>query len=413
MSMKFVYLDHAATTALRPEVREAMSPYLGERFGNPSSMHRWGRQARNALEQAREQLAGAIGAKRREIVFTGGGTEADNLAILGRWRSACRSSRAGRSVVTGGSASAGSKGSAGSTGSLDGSGGAVVCSAIEHKAVGAAAQCAAEEGADLITLAVDSDGRVEVDAVLEALKARPCVVSVMWANNEVGTIQPIAEIGARCREADVVFHTDAVQSFAKLRVRVDETPCDLLSLSAHKIAGPKGIGALFIREGTVVLPLVYGGGQERELRPGTENVASAVGFALAAELAAAEQEEEAARLGALRSRLQQGLRQILPELIVNGPADGVLPNILNVTVPGADQEGLLIGLDLEGIAASGASACQSGTIQPSHVLAAMGRTRVGDASVRLSLGRTTTPEEIEFAVAAFGRVVDQLRVEAL
>jgi cysteine desulfurase len=386
MSMKFVYLDHAATTALRPEVREAMAPYLDERFGNPSSMHRWGRQARNALEQAREQLAGAIGAKRREIVFTGGGTEADNLAILGRWRSACRSSLAG---------------------------GAVVCSAIEHKAVGAAAQCAAEEGADLITLGVDSAGRVEVDAVLEALKARPCVVSVMWANNEVGTIQPIAEIGARCREADVVFHTDAVQAFAKLRVRVDETPCDLLSLSAHKIAGPKGIGALFIREGTVVLPLVYGGGQERELRPGTENVASAVGFALAAELAAAEQEEESARLGALRSHLQQGLRQILPELIVNGPADGVLPNVLNVTVPGADQEGLLIGLDLEGIAASGASACQSGTIQPSHVLAAMGRARDGDASVRLSLGRTTTPEEIEFAVAAFGRVVDQLRVEAL
>ena len=410
MSMKFVYLDHAATTALRPEVREAMSPYLDERFGNPSSMHRWGRQARNALEQAREQLAGAIGAHRREIVFTGGGTEADNLAILGRWRSACRSSLAGRSGVAGGTASAGSLGR---TGSPDRFGGAVVCSAIEHKAVGAAAQCAAEEGADLITLAVDSDGRVEVDAVLEALKARPCVVSVMWANNEVGTIQPIAEIGARCREADVVFHTDAVQSFAKLRVRVDETPCDLLSLSAHKIAGPKGIGALFIREGTVVLPLVYGGGQERELRPGTENVASAVGFALAAELAAAEQEEESARLGALRSRLQQGLRRILPELIVNGPADGVLPNILNVTVPGADQEGLLIGLDLEGIAASGASACQSGTIQPSHVLAAMGRARVGDASVRLSLGRTTTPEEIEFAVAAFGRVVEQLRVEAL
>jgi cysteine desulfurase len=409
MSMKFVYLDHAATTPLRPEVREAMSPYLDEQFGNPSSMHRWGRQARNALEQAREQLAGAIGAKRREIVFTGGGTEADNLAILGRWRSVCRSNRGGGGWPGGPAGGGSTRRSRG----WDRFGGAIVCSAIEHKAVGASAQCAAEEGAELITLAVDGDGRVEMDAVLEALKARPCVVSVMWANNEVGTIEPIAEIGARCREADVVFHTDAVQSFAKLRVRVDETPCDLLSLSAHKIAGPKGIGALFIREGTAVLPLVYGGGQERDIRPGTENVASAVGFALAAELAAAEQEEEAARLGALRSRLLQGLRRILPELIVNGPADGVLPNILNVTVPGADQEGMLIGLDLEGIAASGASACQSGTIQPSHVLAAMGRARTGDASVRLSLGRTTTPEEIELAVAAFGRVVDQLRVEAL
>ena len=385
MPVKFVYLYHAATTPLRPEVREAMSPYFDERFGNPSSMHRWGRQARNALEQARERLAAAIGATRREVVFTGGGTEADNLAVLGRWRSACgHGERAG----------------------------AVVCSAIEHKAVGAAAQCAATEGAELITLGVDEEGRVDLDSVGEALHAKPCVVSVMWANNEVGTIEPVAEIGARCREAGVVFHTDAVQSYAKLRVRVDETPCDLLSLSAHKIAGPKGIGALYIREGTHVLPLVHGGGQERELRPGTENVAAAVGFAVAAELAAAEQEEEAARLGALRERLQQGLLELVPELVVNGPARHVLPNILNVTVPGADQEGLLIGLDLEGVAASGASACQSGTIKPSHVLAAMGRIDDGAASVRLSLGRPTTAEDIEFAIAAFGRVVEQLRVEA-
>jgi cysteine desulfurase len=385
MSGKYVYLDHAATTVLRPEVREAMQPYFAERFGNPSSMHRWGRQARNALEQARERLAAAIGATRREMVFTGGGTEADNLAVLGRWRAACRDGGAGSPVV---------------------------CSAIEHKAVGAAAQCAVSEGAELITLAVDEEGRVDLDAVAEALQCRPCVVSVMWANNEVGTIEPVAEIGARCRDAGVVFHTDAVQSFAKLRVRVDETPCDLLSLSAHKIAGPKGIGALYIREGTHVLPLVHGGGQERELRPGTENVAAAVGFAVAAELAAAEYAEESARLGDLRVRLAQGLQERVPEIVVNGPARAVLPNILNVSIPGADQEGMLIGLDLEGVAASGASACQSGTIQPSHVLAAMGRAKGGGASVRLSLGRTTTVEEIEFAIAAFGRVVEQLRVEA-
>src|SRR5690606_38464965 len=183
-------------------------------------------------------------------------------------------------------------------------------------------------------------------------------------------------------------------------------------LSAHKLAGPKGIGALFIREGTVVLPLVHGGGQERELRPGTENVASAVGYAVAAELAAAEEEEEAARLGALSSRLRDGLIELVPELQVNGPADAVLPNILNVTIPGADQEGLIIGLDLEGVAASGASACQSGTIKPSHVLAAMGRIGEGSASVRLSLGRLTTAAEIDFAIAAFGRVIEQLRVEA-
>lgn len=436
MSVKFVYLDHAATTALRPEVREAMLPFFDEQFGNPSSTHRWGRQARNALEQARERLAAAIGAKRREIVFTGGGTEADNLAVLGRWRSACRtdgrttgSAGAGSGGTTGsaGAGSGGTTGSAGvgsgstngsagagSSGGTNGRAGAVVCSAVEHKAVGAAAQCAAEEGAELIVLGVDEEGRVDLHSVDEALQARPCVVSVMWANNEVGTIEPVAEIGARCREAGIVFHTDAVQAFAKVRVRVDETPCDLLSLSAHKIAGPKGIGALYIREGTQVLPLVHGGGQERELRPGTENVASAVGFAVAAELAAAEQEEEAARLAGLRTRLQQGLQQIVPDLVVNGSARDALPNILHVTVPGADQEGLIIGLDLEGVAASGASACQSGTIKPSHVLAAMGRvtSSSGDASVRLSLGRTTTGEEIDLAIAAFGRVVEQLRVEA-
>jgi cysteine desulfurase len=400
MTVKIAYLDHAATTPLRPEVREAMLPYFDERFGNPSSMHRWGRQARNALEQSRERLAAAIGANRREIVFTGGGTEADNMAVLGRWRSACRSNGVSSS-----------DGISSGNGISSGGGAPVVCSAIEHKAVGAAAQCAASEGAELITLGVDEDGRVDLDAVREALPSRPCVVSVMWANNEVGTIEPVGEIGALCRDAGVVFHTDAVQAFAKLRVRVDETPCDLLSLSAHKIAGPKGIGALYIREGTHVLPLVHGGGQERELRPGTENVASAVGFAVAAELAAAEQEESAARLGRLRARLIQGLRQLVPEVVVNGPGRDVLPNIVNVTVPGADQEGLLIGLDLEGVAASGASACQSGTIKPSHVLAAMGRIGEGDASVRLSLGRTSTEEEIDFAVAAFGRIVAQLRVE--
>jgi cysteine desulfurase len=383
MSDSFVYLDHAATTALRPEVRDAMAPYFDERFGNPSSMHRWGREARNALEEARERLAAAIGARRREIVFTGGGTEADNLAVLGRWRSACRNG---------------------------GGAGAVVCSAVEHKAVGAAAKHAAEEGAALILLGVDEEARVDLGALDEALATEPCVVSVMWANNEVGTIEPVAEIGRRCRERGVVFHTDAVQAFGKDRVDVRDTACDLLSLSAHKISGPKGIGALYIREGTVVLPLVHGGGQERELRPGTENVAAAVGFARAAELAVADQEHEGDRLRALRDRLETGLRQHVPDLLVNGAAAPRLPHILNVTVPDADQEGLLIGLDLEGVAASGASACQSGTVQPSHVLAAMGRLRPAAAAVRFSLGRTTRASDIDFAIGAFVRVVEQLRV---
>jgi cysteine desulfurase len=204
-----------------------------------------------------------------------------------------------------------------------------------------------------------------------------------------------------------------VQAFGKVRVHVRETPCDMLSLSAHKIAGPKGMGALFVAEGTQVLPLVHGGGQERELRPGTENVAAAVGMAVAAELAAAEQEHEATRLMSLRTRLEDGLRSAVSDVVVNGPAgNGRLPNIVNVTVPGADQEGLLIGLDLAGVAVSGASACQTGAVKPSHVLLAMGRIRDGDASVRLSLGRTTSPDDIDFAVQAFAGVLDQLRVDA-
>jgi cysteine desulfurase len=385
MTTEFVYLDHAATTLLHADVREAMAPYLDDRFGNPSSMHRWGRQARNALEEARERVATALGARRRELVFTSGGTEADNLAVLGRWRAACRSG---------------------------GPHGAVACSAIEHKAVAAAAQCAAEEGATLILLGVDEDGRVDLGALDEALTATPCVVSVMWANTEVGTIQPVAEAGRRCRNAGIVFHTDAVQAFGKIPVNVNDTPCDLMSVSAHKIGGPKGIGALYIREGTTVLPLIHGGGQERDLRPGTENVAFAVGFAAAAERAVAEQAELATRLAALRDRLEAGLRALIPDLRVNGMGAERLPNILNVTVPDADQEGVLIGLDLEGVAASGASACQSGTIRPSHVLTAMGRIGPEDASVRLSLGHPTTAADIDYAMAAFARVIEQVRIAA-
>jgi cysteine desulfurase len=377
--MEPIYLDHAATTALRAEVRDAMAPYLDVRFGNPSSVHRWGREARGALEKAREQLAGTLGASRREIVFTGGGTEADNLAVLGRWRSVCR----------------------------DG-GGCVACTAIEHKAVAAAVRQAGEEGAEIILLAVDEEGRVLSGSVDEALAAEPCVVSVMWANNEVGTVQPVAEIGARCRERGVVFHTDAVQAFGKLRVRVDETPCELLSISGHKIGGPKGVGALYVRADTMVLPLTHGGGQERELRPGTENVAAAVGLATAALIAVAEQEQESARLRALRDRLQTRLCERLPDLVVNAAGAERLPHILNLTVPGADQEALIFGLDLEGIAVSGASACQSGTIAPSHVLAAMGRIVEGGAAVRISLGHTTTAEEIERAEEAVVKVVKRV-----
>jgi cysteine desulfurase len=374
-----IYLDHAATTAVRAEVREAMAPYFGASFGNPSSVHRWGREARGALEKARERLASALGANRREIVFTGGGTEADNLAILGRWQTVCRNG-----------------------------GGTVVCSAIEHKAVAAAVKQAGREGAEVVILGVDSEGRVDLDALDQALAARPCVASVMWANNEVGSIQPVAEIARRCREAGIVYHADAVQSFGKLRVRMDETPCDLLAISGHKIGGPKGIGALFIRDGVTVLPLAHGGGQEREIRPGTENVAAAVGLSVAAELAALEQEREADRLRVLRDRLERALCERVPQIVVNAASTERLPHILNISVPGADQESLLFGLDLEGVAASGASACQSGSISPSHVLMAMGRALPDAATLRLSLGHSTTGEEIDRAIEICTRVLGRV-----
>jgi cysteine desulfurase len=374
-----IYLDHAATTNLRREVLDAMLPYFDTRFGNPSSIHRWGREARNALEEARERLARALGARRREVIFTGGGTEADNLAVLGCWRAR-------------------------------GASGAVVCSAVEHKAVSAAAKHAGAEGAPLIVVAVDADGLIDIGALTEALRAAPCVVSVMWGNNEVGTIQPIAEIAAHCRNAGIAFHTDAVQAFGKLRVRVDETAIDMLSISAHKIGGPKGVGALFVRDGVSLHPLTHGGGQERDLRPGTENVAAAVGLAVAAELAANEQVAEHARLTALRDRLQARLCALVPDVVVNGAGAPRLPHILHVSLPAADQEALIIGMDLEGVAVSGGSACQSGTVEPSHVLVAMGRAHAEDASVRFSLGHSTTVNEVDAAAEIFARVAARVRL---
>jgi cysteine desulfurase len=361
-----------------------MTPFLDERFGNPSSLHRWGRQARNALEESRERVAAALGARRREIVFTGGGTEADNLAVLGRWRTVCREGR-----------------------------GPVVCSAIEHKAVASAAHQAGDEGARVIILGVDGEGRVDLGALDEALKTAPCVASVMWGNNEVGTVQPAGEIAARCTDAGAIFHTDAVQAFGKVRVRVDEVPCSLLAVSAHKIGGPKGIGALFLRDGVAVLPLTHGGGQERQLRPGTENVAAAVGFAVAAELATQAMEVESARLASLRDRLQAGLLERIPDLVVIAVDAERLPHVLTVSLPDTDQESLLIGLDLEGLAVSGGSACQSGAITPSHVLVAMGRAQPGSASVRMSLGHPTTEADVAAAMDIFVTVSGRMRVGAV
>lgn len=375
--MNGIYLDHAATTRLRPEVRDVMLPFLDGTFGNPSSSHRFGREARSALEEARERAAAALGARRHEIIFTAAGTEADNIAILGRWRS-------GRT-------------------------GAVVCSAVEHKAVLKAATEAHLDGAPLVVLGVDAEGRVDPAVLDDTLADRPCVVSVLWGNNETGTLQPVAAIAERCAAAGVTFHTDAVQALGKVRIRVDETPCDLLALSAHKFGGPKGVGLLFRRDGTTLAPLLHGGGQEQGLRPGTENVAMAVALATALELAAAEQQAESARLEGLRDRLERALVERVPGLTVNGGGAARLPHVLNVSVPGVDQEALLIALDLEGIAVSVASACQSGAAEPSHVLAAMGRVVPDAAAIRLSTGWSTTAAEIDRAAAAVPEIIGRVR----
>jgi cysteine desulfurase len=374
-----VYLDHAASAPLRREAREAMLPFLEGRFGNPSSIHRFGRDARAALEDARARLARVIGAEPAEVVFTRAGTEADNLAILGRARIA-----AGRPVAV---------------------------SAVEHKAVLASARAAtADWDGELYLLEVDEHGVVCMETVEAALSGFPAVLSVMWANNEVGALQPVGEVAARCCAAGVAFHSDAVQALGKVPVRVDEVAVDLLAFSAHKVGGPKGVGALYVRRGTRLHPLLFGGGQERGMRPGTEDVAGAAGFAAAAEAAEAERETAMVRIGALRDRLEAGLRETVPGLVVNAAGAPRLPTISNVSVPGADPEALLMGLDLEGIAVSSGSACTSGAVEPSHVLTAMGvPAELAGPSIRFSLGWTTTEAEIDRALEIFPRVAARVR----
>ncbi len=376
--MEPIYLDYGATTPVRGEVREAMLPFLTTNFGNASSVHRWGRDAKVKLEEARAKVATLIGSHPTEVIFTRGGTEADNLAILGRSRKV--------------------------------SGAPVVCSAIEHRAVLMAARATQSQGSTLHLLPVNANGVVTPNDLDDLLAPRPAVVSVMWANNEVGSIQPIAELARKCLDAGVVFHTDAIQAFGKLRVRVDETPVKMLSLSAHKIGGPKGVGALFVRKGVHLEPMVYGGGHERGLRAGTEDVAGAVGFAIAAELAVRDSDAEVSRVSALRDKLQLALVETVPDLIVNAAGATRLPNVLNVSIPGANSELLLVMLDLEGIAVSSGSACSSGGVEPSHVLTTMGLApEIAGPSVRFSLGRETTVQEVDTVIERFAPLMTQLR----
>ena len=383
MTQAPVYLDHAATTPVRPEVLEAMLPYLtNQAFGNPSSAHRFGRAARAGLEQARREVAQAVGAEPNQVIFTSGGTEADNLGIIG-------ASLAARD--RGGSVCA-------------------VVSAIEHKAVLAAAHAVCHLGGREIMLPVDGHGQVSLEALDAALAEAPAVVSIMWVNNEVGVVQPVAEIARRCREAGVVFHTDAVQAFGKVPVSLSDLPCTLLTLSGHKIGAPKGIGALVVRDRKAVEAIIYGGGQQYGIRPGTENVAGAVALGRAALLAAREQGEEAVRLRALRDRLAARLRAAVPDLSVNAEGAETAPHVLNVSVAGADSEALLMHLDLAGIAASSGSACSTGSVEPSHVLVAMGVPRdLAVGAIRFSFGRGSTAEEVDRVAEVMPAVVTKVR----
>jgi cysteine desulfurase len=384
--METVYLDHAATTPVRPEARDAMLPYLsGETFGNPSSVHRFGRAARGGLEQARRQIALALGAESVQVFFTSGGTEADNLAVLGA-AFAARTRGAPMRVAV---------------------------SAIEHKAVMAAAHAVRRLGGTEETLRVGRDGVVDLNALDEALAGRPAVVSVMWVNNETGVIQPVAEIGRRCRAAGVLFHTDAVQALGNLPIRFVDLPCDLLTISAHKVGGPKGVGVLLVRDRRAIEPLIQGGGQQGGLRSGTENIAGAVGFGRAAELAAREQPEHACRLAGLRNRLSERLTASLPDLVVTAERAERVPHILNLCVPGADSGALLMHLDLAGIAVSSGSACTSGATDPSPVLVAMGiPASLAACALRLSLGRETTESDIDRVAEAFPGIVGKVRALA-
>jgi cysteine desulfurase len=370
-----IYLDHAATTPLHPAVLEAMLPYLTEHHGNPSSIHASGRRARQGLDEAREEIAGFLGAKPREIVFTASGTEADNLAVKGvAWASSAR----GRHIVT---------------------------SAVEHKAVLNTAAMLERQGFQVTAVGVDRSGRVDPDEVAAAITDATTLVSIQAANNEVGTLQPVAEIGAICRARRVAFHVDAVQSAAFLPPTPDAWQATLISLSAHKLHGPKGIGALYVRQGTAMVPQLNGGAQERQRRAGTENVAGAVGLAQAMRLAYAEQPE----LVPVRDRLIGGL-VALEGVQLTGHETDRLPNSASVLVEGVEGGDLVAALDLEGIEASTGSACTTGSTEPSHVLLAMGiEPELAHGSLRLTIGRSTTEADVDRTIEVAASCIGRLR----
>jgi len=378
--MMKVYLDHNATAPLDPQVLEAMMPYLREEFGNASSIHQWGRRARAALEDSRAKIATLLGAEKDCVVFTGGGTEADNLAIKGV---AWANQEKGKHIVT---------------------------STVEHHAVLHTCEFLAKQGFEITFLPVDGKGRLDPEDLRKAIRPDTILITLMHANNETGILFPLREFGQIAREKKVFFHTDAIQTFCKVPLNVEEDHVDLLSLSAHKIYGPKGVGALYIRKGTKMVAILHGGSQQRKRRPGTENVAGAVGFARAAELLFADQEKEGDRLAALRDQLQRNLVEKIPQVLLNGDPDHRLPGTLNMSFKFVEGESLILSLDMEGIAVSSGSACTSGSLEPSHVLLAMGIPHeVCHGSLRFSLGRGTTKEQIDYVLEVLPRIVARLR----
>jgi cysteine desulfurase len=377
-----IYLDHSATTPVRPDVLEAMLPFLNASWGNPSSSHRFGRAARAGLEQAKRETAAALGVEPNQVIFTSGGTEADNLALIGAALAARAHSRRMHVVTT----------------------------AIEHKAALASCHAVVALGGEETILGVDSDGLLLLDELDAVLDLEPALVSVMWVNNEIGVVQPMADIGARCRAANVPFHSDAVQAFGKVPIDLDAANCRLLSISGHKIGAPKGIGALIVRDRKIVEAIIHGGGQQYGIRPGTENVAGAVALGRAALFAKRELNEHVDRLNRLRADLLGRLRAAVPDLVVHAENVPHAPHILSVSIPGAESEALLMHLDLAGVACSGGSACSTGAVEPSHVMMAMGVERsLALGTIRFSLGHETTDDEIVRLAELFPAVVERVR----
>jgi cysteine desulfurase len=378
--MKRIYFDHNATTPITPEVLAAMLPYLTEEYGNASSIHAYGQNAREAVEQARSSVAALVGARAADIMFTSGGTESNNHAILGAVAAAPGKNKH------------------------------VITSAIEHVAVLDSCKALAKSGIDLTVLPVDREGLVNSEDVRSAVRPETVLITLMLANNEIGTIEPIEEIGQIAAEQGILFHTDAVQAAGKIPIDVEELGVDLLSISAHKFCGPKGVGALYIRKGTQLAPLLYGGHSERDRRPGTEDVAAIAGMGKAAELARTGMREENERIRGLRDRLERGLLDRVPHSWVNGARAPRVPNTSNLTFSFIEGEAMVIALDLKGIACSTGAACSSGAVEPSHVLMALGLApEDARATLRLSLGHQTTEEEIDLALETIPPVIERLR----